>query len=274
MKRLSLLISTINDRIKSVPSMLLPEREDIVYVISFQYSQPEFLDYIPDVLRQRPDVEIHPIEGFGLTTNRNNALRHCHTELAAIADDDLVYNNESLSRLIEYFDTHLETDIVCCQVADMQGVPLKNYAEKSFSYDLRPKGTYFSSVEIAFRMSPELPEFDTRFGLGSERLACGEEEVFLFQAHRLGFRIAYAPIMLCRTLKRETTGALFMTDRRVRRSKGAMLRMLHPKWSATLRCINEALHLPRKASRIKFLCDMLDGMRYIEQSGINIRFRP
>lgn len=274
MKRLSLLISTINDRITSVPSMLLPEREDIAYVVSFQYTQPEFLDYIPDVLRQRPDVEIHPIEGIGLTINRNNALQHCRTELAVIADDDLVYNEEGLTRLIHHFDTHPETDVVCCQVADMQGVPLKNYAPESFSYEQRPSGTYFSSVEIAFRMSPELPLFDTRFGLGSERLACGEEEVFLYQAHRLGFRIAYAPIMLCRTLKRETTGTLFMTDRRVRQSKGAMLRMLHPKWSATLRCFNEALRLPHKAPRMNFLRDMLDGIRYIEQSGIDDRFRP
>lgn len=274
MKQLSVLISTINDRIASVPAMLLPEREDIVYVVSFQYSQPEFLEYIPEVLRQRQDVEIHPIEGVGVSANRNNAIQHCHTELAVIADDDLVYTDESLTQLIRFFETHPQTDIVCCCVADMQGTPLKKYATESFSYEQRPNGTYFSSVEIAFRTSAPLPKFDTRFGLGSEYLACGEEEVFLFQANRLGCRISYEPIMLCRTLKRETTGTLFMTDRRVRRSKGAMLRMLYPKFSAALRCINEALHLPRKTPRMQFLRDMLDGIRYIEQGGIEARFRP
>ena len=38
--RLSLLICTINDRITGVPEMLLPERPDVEYVVSFQYTDP------------------------------------------------------------------------------------------------------------------------------------------------------------------------------------------------------------------------------------------
>ncbi|MBF1075450.1 MAG: glycosyltransferase family 2 protein, partial [Prevotellaceae bacterium] len=82
--RLSLLICTINDRIKSVPQMLLPQRNDVEYVVSFQYTDPMFLDMVPDALRRRSDVHILPFLGAGLSANRNNALRHCSTALAAI----------------------------------------------------------------------------------------------------------------------------------------------------------------------------------------------
>ena len=90
--KLSLLICTINDRIAAVPEMLLPYDEQLCYVVSMQYTDDLFLAQIPPVLYERKDVFIYPYFGAGLSANRNHALKHCTTELAVIADDDVRYS--------------------------------------------------------------------------------------------------------------------------------------------------------------------------------------
>lgn len=266
---LSILVCTYNDRIKDVPALLLTEREDVCYVVSFQYTANFFLEMVPEVLKQRADVTILPLPSTGLSANRNNALRHCMTELAIIADDDLRYTDEQLTRVIRYFANHSEVDVACFQAYDEEGQPMKDYATRSFSYAERPAGTYFSSWEIAFRVDAPLPPFDTRFGLGAQYLSCGEEEVFIHQAHHLGARVQYVPEQICTVSVRETTGARFLLDTKVRRSKGAVLYMMHGVIGALLRMTKFILMLPRVHSRWRFWKDMLDGMRYILHHPLN-----
>ena len=127
--RLSLLICTINDRITGVPEMLLRERPDVEYVVSFQYTDPMFLDMVPDVLRTRTDVRFFPFLGAGLSANRNNALRHCSTALAIIADDDARYTDDDLTAVIRLAEEHPEVDIFCLEATTQQGKPFKSYAD-------------------------------------------------------------------------------------------------------------------------------------------------
>ncbi|MCF0236638.1 MAG: glycosyltransferase [Bacteroidaceae bacterium] len=267
--RLSILVCTYNDRIKDVPALLLPPRPDVCYVVSFQFSASMFLDMIPPELKERPDVKLCPLPNTGLSANRNNALRHCETELALIADDDLRYTNAQLDMVIEYFTQHPEVDVACFQAVDFDGTPMKTYPPKSFDYEDRPKGSSFSSWEIAFRADAPLPAFDTRFGLGAVYLCCGEEEIFIHQAHHLGARVRYVPQVLCTVTMRETTGTRFLLDAKVRRSKGAVLYMMHGVLGALLRITKVALQLPSTARRWAAWKDMFDGMRYILNNPLN-----
>ena len=160
--RLSLLICTINDRITGVPEMLLPERPDVEYVVSFQYTDSMFLDMVPDVLHTRTDVRFFPFLGAGLSANRNNALRHCSTALAIIADDDARYTDDDLTAVIRLAEEHPEVDIFCLEATTQQGQPFKSYADHAFAYADAPRGTYFTSFEIVVRTDAALPAFDRR----------------------------------------------------------------------------------------------------------------
>ncbi|RRD79316.1 glycosyltransferase family 2 protein [Alloprevotella sp. OH1205_COT-284] len=267
--RLSVLVCTINDRIKNVPDLLLPPRADLLYVVSFQYTASVFLDMIPPSLKERDDVKLVPFLSSGLSANRNNAFRHCTTELALIADDDVRYSNDRIDMVLRHFAQHPDIDIMCFQAQEMDGTPLKAYPSFSFEYSNRPKGSYFTSFEIAFRTDAHLPAFDTRFGLGASYLSCGEEEVFLHQAHRWGARIVYFPEVLCLISGRETTGKRFFSDTKVRRSKGAVFYMMFGFLGAFLRITKHALLLPSSCDRWKFWKDMLDGIIYIFRNPLN-----
>ena len=266
--KLSLLICTINDRIQGVPDLLLPQQADVCYVVSFQFTAAQFLEMVPTILKERTDVTVLPISGIGLSYNRNNALRHCTTELALIVDDDARYTPQQLKAVVHYFSTHPEVDIACFQAVDRVGTPIKAYASAPFDYAHRPSGCYFSSCEMALRTDAPLPGFDPRFGLGAGYLSCGEEEVFLHQAHRLGARICYEPQVVCSIPSGPTTGAHFSDDVRVRRSKGAVLYMMHGFIGALLRITRFALSLPW-GTRWKFWRDMLDGIHYIFSTPLN-----
>ena len=282
---ISILICTLNDRICQAANVLLPPREDICYVVSFQYTDDIFLTMVPDVLHKRTDVTLLPLPQTGLSANRNNALKHCATPLAIIADDDVQYEYEDIDRIIQTFKDHPEVDIACFQGYTKNGEALRSYTDYDFEYSKRPYGTYFSSWEIALRIDLCLPAFDTRFGLGAPYLSCGEEEVFLHQASKYGLHVHYFPIKICTIPDLQTTGRRFFYDKRVRRSKGAVFYMLYSAPMAFLRIFYTAASIklpdaelmkkiqisPSSSWKLRYTClkDMLDGFFYVLNHPLN-----
>lgn len=258
---LSILVCTINDRVQDVPPMLLEPRPDVMYVVSYQYTDVMFLSMVPPVLYDRSDVLFMPHPTTGISTNRNTALKACHTELAIIADDDSRYTNEQLDMVIRTFREHPDVDIACFKVQGRDGRTHKTYPSYTFDYTHMPKGYFFTSFEIALRCDIQLPQFDTRFGLGSTYLACGEEEIFLYQSHCSGLKVQYFPEWLCTYCPGPTTGELFNENPRVRRSKGAVLLIIHGLIGGFLRIIKTAIH--QSNNRWRYFCDMMDGYKYI-----------
>lgn len=251
--KLTILIATLNDRIAGVPSVLLPEvRPDVRYLVSFQYTDNMFVAMLPDVLRQRPDVTVLPFPSTGLAANRNNALRHCTTPLAIISDDDVRYTPERISEVISMFEA----------------APTMSIA-------------VFDHNKLALRLDTRLPAFDTRFGLGSAYLSCGEEEVFLHQSVKFGLDVRHFPGSLTFTPSSEASTNVqpwsrFDYDKRVRRSYGALQYMLHSTFVGALGAILLRAFGPRRrsqvasatpvevrTSRTAMLRDMLDGLLYI-----------
>lgn len=261
---LGILISTVGERIRYVPSIFLSERKDVRYIVSWQnFDQP-----LPPELKDsfdRGDVELCTISGKGLSRNRNNALRHCRTQFALIADDDVSYTEQQIDNLLSLIADHPQIDVFCCRVEGQDGEFLKSYFPTPFNYRNRPAGSYFSSIEIVLRMSGKIPSFDEHFGLGAGFLSCGEEEVFLHDADAAGLSICYFPLTICRTNDIHTTGSRFAKDVRVRRSKGAVLYILHGYWGAVARCL-KFYFLHRPLLHPSALRDMTDGIRYIEKA--------
>ena len=56
---LDILICSLNKGIVRIQDVLLPPREGLHYVVSYQYTDERNLDLVPEVLRSRPDVSLY-----------------------------------------------------------------------------------------------------------------------------------------------------------------------------------------------------------------------
>lgn len=241
MAELSVLICTLNDRITTVPRVLLPECEDICYVVSFQYTDSMFLGMVPEELKRRPDVIIHLFPDVGLSANRNNALRGCLTPFAVISDDDSPYSRALYDEILATFAASPQLDIIT-----------------------------FADHRLAFRLSAQLPQFDTRFGLGSAYLSCGEEEVLLHQARVFGLGVRECNFASYRSNR--IPWAQLPYDKRTRRSWGALQYMKHSTVSAFIRIVWKSLSVKAQGdsiSRLDIFRDLFDGLRYIVTHPLN-----
>lgn len=260
-----ILICTIDERIAQALQVPAAPCPGVSYLISWQQTREG--QCLPDHFSEREDVRLVTCKGRGLSANRNFALAHARGDYLLIADDDERFEISHLLRIKETFAQGPQTAIFLFQARTPEGHPIKDYPTQPFSYENCPRGYYPSSWEIALRReSTSSLRFDTRFGLGASRLACGEEEVFLHEAYKQGLRIEYRPIPVA-IVPPGTTGSRFRESEAVRRSKGAVLTIMHGAPSAALRCLKFALTL-RQCSlreRCRYLADMWQGILYIKK---------
>ena len=240
MLTIQFLISTLGERIAQAAKVLLPPVEGVSYVVVWQRNGIGS-DALPAELKVREDVSIVEDNGKGLARSRNIALENATADLLVITDDDNRYDTAAIELIRNAFEKHPTAGLIQFQALTMEGKPLRNYPAFPYTYETRPRGTYFCSVELVMRRKANLPRFDERFGLGAE-LGCGEEEVFVHEAVKRGVKMIYVPQPLVRT-DGATTGGRFLTDAKVQRAKGAVLCILHGKVGAWLRLCSQVMQL-------------------------------
>lgn len=244
---LELLICTIDERMQRIESHLLPQRADVSYLISWQYTGLK--PAIPEWAASREDVRVVLLEGWGLSRNRNNALVHAQGDILKICDDDETWDYGYFDKILDTYQQHPEYDVVHFQIDGID----KEYPNPSVA-----------SCEITMRrQSVGKMRFDERFGLGSEQLMSGEEDVFLYDAHKMGLSICYEPCVVCE-IHGITTGDRYW-EPRVLRSKGAVFYYTRGLSYAIYKSVRESLgRMVRQHMNPFFtLRHMLWGIRYI-----------
>ena len=266
MLTIQFLISTLGERIAQAAKVLLPPVEGVSYVVVWQRNGIGS-DALPAELKEREDVSIVEDNGKGLARSRNIALENATADLLVITDDDNRYDTAAIELIRNAFEKHPTAGLIQFQALSMEGKPLRNYPAFPYTYETRPRGTYFCSVELVMRRKANLPRFDERFGLGAE-LGCGEEEVFVHEAVKRGVKMIYVPQPLVRT-DGATTGGRFLTDAAVQRAKGAVLCILHGKVGAWLRLCSQVMQLRGIAwqKRKEIAHNMCLGIQKVAKAG-------
>lgn len=266
MLTIQFLISTLGERIAQAAKVLLPPMEGVSYVVVWQRNGIGS-DALPAELKEREDVSIVEDNGKGLARSRNIALENATADLLVITDDDNRYDTAAIELIRNAFEKHPTAGLIQFQALTMEGKPLRNYPAFPYTYETRPRGTYFCSVELVMRRKANLPRFDERFGLGAE-LGCGEEEVFVHEAVKRGVKMIYVPQPLVRT-DGATTGGRFLTDAAVQRAKGAVLCILHGKFGAWLRLCSQVMQLHGIAwqKRKEIAHNMCLGIQKVAKAG-------
>ncbi|MBQ7156400.1 MAG: glycosyltransferase [Bacteroidaceae bacterium] len=258
---LDVLICTIDSGIARVPLVLAPPTEGVHYVVSMQYTSPDSLNLIPDVLTSRADVTLTTIEGRGLSLNRNNALAHSTADIRVIADDDNRYTPDDFTSITNAYREHAEADIICFAAESYEGKPMKRYPSSVMSFQQAfRQGYYPTSMEMTMRRNVKTL-FDERFGLGSEHLCAGEEDVFMKDAQDQGYKAIFVPSVIVHS-RFHTTGCDFLTSPLLQRTKGATFRHIFGTRNAVWRSIKEAAYhaVNNHANPFVILHNMIKGI--------------
>ena len=257
---LDILICSLNKGIVRIGDMLRPARENVRYIVSYQYTDDRYLELIPEELKQRTDVSVYKYRGQGLSANRNLALEKSTADLVMYADDDARFSDNSFDIIFNTFETHPEVDVAFFCASTYKGKALKSYPQEEQAITALPETYSISTIEMVFRRGKVkgAVRFDERFGLGTKFLTCGEEDVWLTDALRQGLNMRYFPKKIIETstmLKRN----LVYIDAGVQRSKGAFEYYLHGN-KAWWKCFCFTLTSTRKG-----MCHFLPMMRHLAE---------
>lgn len=265
MVKLDIAIATHKrDGILRLAANSLPPISGVRYIISWQdYS----MDDIPESL-QRDDIKIYRFDKLGQSLNRNNAIDHCESEIVLLSDDDVVFCEKGIKKLLETYDKNPDIDFIACRSIQDNGA---SYPEKMcvLSNPL-PKGYFASCIELSFRRSTGLkccPEL----GLASPRMHGGEDEILLQTAIHRGMKCIFLPEDIC-IHEHPSTGSKMKFTASNLRAHGCVTALTY-KYSAFARCILKAWRISRKgqATLPVAIIHILQGM--VEAKGLKRRNR-
>lgn len=193
MYRLQIAISTYGpDGPSRIAAGQFPAVDGAGYVVSWQNHGGAPL---PESLRGRKDMTVVRFDGIGQSLNRNNALAHCTADLVLIADDDVAYSREGLSRALTYMEEQ-PTTAVFTFIVERPGDRVYPEAEYVFRHNYPPH-YHVGGCEIAVRRSlAGALAFHPAFGLNSPDMHGGEDEIFHLTALRRGLECRFAPIVI------------------------------------------------------------------------------
>lgn len=176
MQTLTIIISTMNDKIRCCENATRIQHPNIRYLIVHQNHNNT---PIPNFLI-REDISIIPSKTKGLAKSRNIGIENCETKYALIADDDVEYIEEGLLKVLETINQD-NLDFATFKIKTPKDSPeYKNYYNKETIITL-PFFHWFSSIEILLNthtLRYHKIHFDERFGLGT-LLKKGEEQILI-----------------------------------------------------------------------------------------------
>lgn len=265
---LDILICSLNKGIVRVQDVLLPPRDDVRYIVSYQYTDERYLDLIPQALQERSDVSLYKYNGQGLSANRNLALDKSTADLVMYADDDARLLPETPDVIMKPFIEMPDLDVAFFCASTYTGKPLKDYPAEEFKVLAMPSQYSISALEMACRRKKVqgIIRFDERFGLGTKFLTCGEEEIWLEDALRAKLSIRYFPHKIVETstmLKK----SLIYVDAGVQRSRGAITYYMYGN-RAWWQCLCFAARSTKKGycHFMPMMRHLLEGIRFMKRT--------
>jgi len=188
-----LLISTYNEGLQKIETILLPPMDGVSYLISHQCLKEEFRNIPISLIRN--DIFIIQMNTPGLSANRNNCLRNATGDILMILDDDVRLSPEYILKVRSFFSS-CKVDVACSKIRTMPGEPeYKNYPSDERQIKSISQLKAVSSIEISLRLQTFKDKeiwFDERFGLGA-KAESGEELLFLWDCLKKGLNIRYFP---------------------------------------------------------------------------------
>lgn len=191
MPELSILISTINERILQIPLHLF-SHSNVEILIVHQITDGKNYDKFSSGMDTKK-VKYIFLYQKGLSLSRNTALQHARGNYFWICDDDVIPRPDFYETILSVGAVNKNVDIYTFRIATNEGKLFKKYPADNSTYS-KNSIAKVSSVELVLRKGwweDNKVYFDTNFGLGSI-FETGEEFIFLSDALLKKARIKHA----------------------------------------------------------------------------------
>ena len=197
--------STLSTRLKNIS---YPEQNDTREVIVL-VQNPNEESYVFNI----PKTKLVELKSRGVAKSRNAALKYASGKYLIFADDDITFDENGITKLVEYFEAHPECAIIMAQTSDETGALRKEYpakAHKLTRFNSAKAATYEMMVRVEAIRAAGI-QFDENFGAGVDNFL-GDEYIFIADALKQGLQGMYLPIRVAIHPK-ESSGSTWGTER-------------------------------------------------------------
>lgn len=210
-----LLIATMHKSIAEVKRMLLDMN---IHCNCLVVNQCDKEDYYEENSNRR--LRIFFTRERGLSKSRNMALQNAEADVVAIGDDDLYYYDGFDKKILDYYSSNSNADVVLFNMDDCY----KTFSSKSSKCSFVALSG-FKSVQTTLKlesMRNKKVVFNELFGTGSGYFNSGEENIFLADCYKKRLRIFYCKDKILRRDETESSWFTSFNDELFIRTRGAV----------------------------------------------------
>ena len=197
--------STLASRLKNITYPEQSENREVIVLVQ----NPKEESYVFDI----PKTKLVELKSRGVAKSRNAALKYASGKYLIFADDDITFDENGVTQLVEYFEAHPECAIIMAQTTDENGALRKSYpakAHKLTRFNSAKAATYEMMVRVEAIRSAGI-QFDENFGAGVDNFL-GDEYIFIADALKQGLQGMYLPVRVAIHPK-ESSGSTWGTER-------------------------------------------------------------
>ena len=197
--------STLSTRLKNISYPEQNDRREVIVLVQ----NPNEESYVFNI----PKTKLVELKSRGVAKSRNAALKYASGRYLIFADDDITFDENGITKLVEYFEAHPECAIIMAQTSDETGALRKEYpakAHKLTRFNSAKAATYEMMVRVEAIRTAGI-QFDENFGAGVDNFL-GDEYIFIADALKQGLQGMYLPIRVAIHPK-ESSGSTWGTER-------------------------------------------------------------
>jgi GT2 family glycosyltransferase len=188
MKKLSMICATYGNNkqdllLKLIDSIIenTSDNYEIEFILVDQNEKNQYQRIIQKRITNTKILFKYLKSEIGLSKSRNIGLKHVSGNIICFPDDDCVYPQGFIQKMMNYFDSPLSSDFLITKVRDLNDKYDLRFTNKEKSGHLSPNEVFVNccSISIFHKKRKEKILFDENLGLGSKFKSCEDYDYVL-----------------------------------------------------------------------------------------------
>ena len=224
--KLQILVSSLNQEVKSLAEKMNLQADTILIN---QCNENRYEEWTQD----GHQIRCYHLAERGVGLSRNNALLRADADLCLFSDEDIVYDDGAVERIIEGFEQHPEADMLLfnVRVQESRFTYWNSFYKRVRWYNCGRYPAYSFALRTA-KMHEKNLTYSLLFG-GGAKYANGEDSLFIHDCLKAGLKVYSIPVEIGEEQPRPSTW-FFGFDRKFFHDRGVLYHVLYGKLAAVM----------------------------------------